>query len=558
MKRILSLLICLLACAAGAQKSADLALTPPMGWNSWNKFAGDVNEQIIRAMADAMATNGMKEAGYQYINIDDCWQGQRDEQGFIHPDPAKFPAGIKALADYVHSLGLKLGIYSDVGYQTCGGRIASRGHEFQDAQTYAQWGVDYLKYDWCNHDELKAEGAYTTMRDALHATGRPIVFSLCEWGNNQPWLWAGKVGHLWRTTTDIYPAFDGILDHTNWQQWSVLRILDAQKPLREAAGPGHWNDPDMLEVGNGMSENEDRAHFSLWCMLAAPLISGNDLAHMSPATLQILDNKEVIAVDQDALGIEAFPYSTNDSVEAWFKPLSGGDWAMCAVNRNPAARTFSFDWQSADVADKFSHREAGFATATYTLQNLWSGQAAGTTKTAWSAEIPGHDVLLLRLHNSDAAKAAGPKIIRIKAGVDAAFTDADGNVWGADHGFADGETVSREEDLAIANTRTPALYRTEHFGMTSFSLPLANGNYTVKLHFAETFEGITGPGQRVFSFDVAGNKFKDFDVYVKAGGPNRAYIESVPVTITDGQLLITFTPNVENPEINGIEIIPAS
>jgi len=316
--------LCLAGCAANAQKFAQLALTPPMGWNSWNKFACEVNEQIIRAAADAMVTNGMKDAGYQYINIDDCWQGARDAQGFIQADPAKFPSGIKALADYVHAKGLKLGIYSDVGYQTCGGH---------NALTYAQWGVDYLKYDWCNHDGLNAEGAYTTMRDALHAAGHPIVFSLCEWGDNKPWRWARDVGHLWRTTTDIFPAFDAVLDHTNWQQWGVLRILDAQKPLREAAGPGHWNDPDMLEVGNGMSVNEDRAHFSLWCLLAAPLLSGNDLAHMSPATLQILTNQPVIALDQDALGISAFPYATNNNVEVWFKPLTGGDWAMCALNR---------------------------------------------------------------------------------------------------------------------------------------------------------------------------------------------------------------------------------
>jgi alpha-galactosidase len=390
--------LCLAGCAANAQKFAQLALTPPMGWNSWNKFACEVNEQIIRAAADAMVTNGMKDAGYQYINIDDCWQGARDAQGFIQADPAKFPSGIKALADYVHAKGLKLGIYSDVGYQTCGGHIASRGHEFQDALTYAQWGVDYLKYDWCNHDGLNAEGAYTTMRDALHAAGHPIVFSLCEWGDNKPWRWARDVGHLWRTTTDIFPAFDAVLDHTNWQQWGVLRILDAQKPLREAAGPGHWNDPDMLEVGNGMSVNEDRAHFSLWCLLAAPLLSGNDLAHMSPATLQILTNQPVIALDQDALGISAFPYATNNNVEVWFKPLTGGDWAMCALNRDPAVKSFSFAWNKAAVSDAFAKRDANFATTTYALENLWTGQPAGTTQETLSAEIPGHDVLLLRLH----------------------------------------------------------------------------------------------------------------------------------------------------------------
>jgi alpha-galactosidase len=344
-----------------------------------------------------MATNGMKDAGYQYINIDDCWQGARDAQGFIQPDAGKFPSGIKALADYVHARGLKLGIYSDAGAKTCGGRPASRGHEYQDALTYAQWGVDYLKYDWCGCEDLKAQGAYATMRDALQAAGRPMVFSICEWGQNKPWLWASNTGHLWRTTTDIYPCFDCTMDHKTWQQWGVLRILDAQKPLREAAGPGHWNDPDMLEVGNGMSENEYRAHFSLWCMLTAPLISGNDLAHMTPAVLQTLNNKAVIAVDQDTLGIEGFPYSTNDSVEVWFKPLAGGDWAMCALNRSQTGKQFSFDWRNQNVADAFSKRNANFSTATYQLRNLWTEQPAGATQDVLSAEIPGHDVLMLRL-----------------------------------------------------------------------------------------------------------------------------------------------------------------
>jgi len=337
-----------------------------------------------------------------------------------------------------------------------------------------------------------------TMRDALHAAGRPIVFSLCEWGSNKPWEWAANVGHLWRTTTDIFPGFDTILDHTNWQQWGVLKIIDAQKPLRTAAGPGHWNDPDMLEVGNGMSVNEDRAHFSMWCLLAAPLICGNDLAHMSPETLQILDNRDVIAVDQDALGVEGFASATNGSVEVWFKPLAGGDWAMCALNRGKAAQTFSFDWKNENVRDAFSRREANFAGTIYTLQNLWTKQSTGTTKNTLVAEIPGHDVLMLRLKKPNAASA--PDIIRIKAGATEPYTDADGNIWQADHGFADGDVIQRDDSLPIANTKDPALYRSEHYGMTSFSLPLANGKYTIKLHFAETFEEISGPGQRVFSF----------------------------------------------------------
>jgi alpha-galactosidase len=397
MKQIFCILVCVACVSAHAQKFDQLDLTPQMGWNSWNKFQCDVNEELIRETADAMATNGMKDAGYQYINIDDCWQGQRDAQGFIQPDPTRFPSGMKALADYVHSKGLKFGIYSDAGAKTCGGRPASRGHEYQDAMTYAQWGVDYLKYDWCGCEDMKAQGAYTTMRDALHAAGRPIVFSICEWGDNKPWLWAKDVGNSWRTTTDITPCFDCTLDHKTWQQWGVLKILDAQKPLREYAGPGHWNDPDMLEVGNGMSVSEDRAHFSMWCMLAAPLISGNDLRSMSQETLDILANKEVIAVDQDALGVEAFVYSEKDGVEIWFKPLSNDGWAMCVLNRNKDAKTISFDWKNEKVTDSFSNRDAHFDTATYSLRNLWLKADAGDTGKILNAEVPGHDVLMLRL-----------------------------------------------------------------------------------------------------------------------------------------------------------------
>jgi alpha-galactosidase len=530
-----------------------------MGWNSWNKFAGNINEDLIRQTADAMATNGMKDAGYQYVNIDDCWHGQRDAQGFIQPDPQRFPSGIKALADYVHSKGLKLGIYSDCGAKTCAGRPGSRGHEYQDALTYAQWGVDYLKYDWCNADDLKAQGAYATMRDAIYAAGRPMIFSLCEWGENKPWLWASNVGHLWRTTGDITARFDGLIDHGSWHQSGVLQILDLQKPLRTYAGPGHWNDPDMLEVGNGLSENENRAHFSMWCILAAPLISGNDLRSVPPATLAILANKDVIAIDQDSLGVEGFVYSTNDNVETWFKPLAGGDWAMCVLNRSTTAKKISFDWKNENVSDSFSKRDANFSATVYAFQNLWTGET-GSTKEILSAEIPGHDVLLLRLKKSDSAAAnsiPSPKIIRIKAGVTEPFTDAEGNVWLPDQGFTEGQTEQRDDTLAIANTTDPALYRTEHWGMTAFSYPVPNGKYTVKLHFAETYDALNTAGSRVFSYNVAGHEFKDFDVFAKSGGMAHAYVETVPVEITNGKLDITFTANVENPEINGIEIIPA-
>ena len=397
MKKSICLIACALSLGAWAQKFPGLAMTPQMGWNSWNKFQGDINEDLIRQMAGAMATNGMKEAGYQYINIDDCWQGERGPRGFIHPNPQKFPSGMKALAEYVHSKGLKFGIYSDAGAKTCGGYAGSRGHEYQDALTYAHWGVDYLKYDWCGCGDLNAAGAYTTMRDALYAAGRPIVFSICEWGQNKPWLWAPATGNSWRTTTDITSCFDCVADYKTWHAWGVLQILDAQKPLREYAGPGHWNDPDMLEVGNGMGVNEDRAHFSMWCMLAAPLICGNDLRAMSSETLGILENKDVIAVDQDPLGIEGFAYSTNRNVEFWFKPLSGGQWAFCALNRGTTPRKISFDWKKEDVSDDFSKRDAHFDTTVYSLRNLWSEQSAGSTRRALEAEIPGHDVLMLRL-----------------------------------------------------------------------------------------------------------------------------------------------------------------
>ncbi len=398
MKRIIFLLlICLFSVSAHAQKFEQLAQTPPMGWNSWNKFGCNVNEQLIRETADAIVSSGMKDAGYTYVNIDDCWHGQRDARGFIQPDAKRFPSGIKALADYIHSKGLKLGIYSDAGWKTCGGYPGSRGHEYQDALTYAEWGVDYLKYDWCNTEALNAEGAYLTMRNALYAAGRPIVFSICEWGSNKPWDWAGKIGHLWRTTGDIYNCFDCIKDHGTWKQNGVVQILDMQKGLREHAGPGHWNDPDMLEVGNGMSTSEDRAHFSMWCMLAAPLIAGNDLRSMSAETKEILTNREVIAVNQDPLGIEAFQYSAKDGVEVWFKPLKDGDWAVAFLNRSTSARKISFDWKNELVSDSLSKREARFDTTTYALRDLWTRRDAGTTARTLSAEIPPHDILMLRL-----------------------------------------------------------------------------------------------------------------------------------------------------------------
>lgn len=384
-----------------AQKYENLAMTPPMGWNSWNKFAGNINEELIKGIADQMVATGLRDAGYIYLNLDDCWHGPRDENGFITCDQKRFPSGIKALADYVHSKGLKLGIYSDAGRKTCAGLPGSFGHEYQDAIQYARWDVDYLKYDWCNNENINYLGAYTLMRDALRSAGRPIVFSLCEWGSNQPWKWAKEVGHLWRTTGDIGCKFEKVpAKKGQWSSLSVLEIIDFEANLRDAAGPGHWNDPDMLEVGNGMTVNEDRAHFSMWCMLAAPLILGNDLRNMSVATEEIIKNAEVIAIDQDTLGIQALRVEQNDSVEVWLKPLANGDWAFCLLNRAKSERKIDIDWLKYVLKDELSGRSTNFDQTTYQIRNLWTKKKEGTTKKTKSVVIPSHDVILYRLQAS--------------------------------------------------------------------------------------------------------------------------------------------------------------
>ena len=379
-------------------KFDNLALTPPMGWNSWNKFACNVDEKLIREVADALVASGLKDAGYTYLNLDDCWHGERDAQGFIQPDAKRFPSGMKALADYLHSKGLKMGIYSDAGSQTCGGRPGSRGYEFQDAQQYAAWGVDYLKYDWCNTEGLKAEGAYKTITAALRKAGRPMVLSICEWGTDKPWEWGPSVGHLWRTTGDIYNCFDCVEDHGTWKSFGTMQIMDKQAGLRQYAGPSHWNDPDMLEVGNGMVANEDRAHFTMWCMMAAPLILGNDLRHMSPATKETLTNREVLALDQDPLGVQGFRYAAHDSLETWLKPLAGGRWAVAFLNRSRQPRPVRFDWQATPITDELTKAELNARRTTYRLRNPWVQKDAGTTKKPFVTTVPAHDVVVLVLN----------------------------------------------------------------------------------------------------------------------------------------------------------------
>jgi alpha-galactosidase len=381
-----------------AQKFENLALTPPMGWNSWNTFQTNIDEELVKQTADVMVSSGMKDAGYEYIVLDDGWMAmERDSAGNLIPDPKKFPHGMKALIDYVHSKGLKFGLYNCAGTKTCAGYPGTRGYEYQDAKFYASLGIDYLKFDWCSSDGLNAKESYTTMSNALKVAGRPIVFSLCEWGTNKPWLWAENVGQLWRTTGDISALFDGYFDHGSWKQSGVMPIVDLQKGLRKYAGPGHWNDPDMLEVGNGMSENEDRAHFSLWCMLAAPLIAGNDFRKMSDATKNILTNKEVIAVDQDKLGIEGFVYKIKDSVEMYVKPLTGNDWAICFLNRSGETKNINFEWQDEIINDTLFERTLDTKKVNYKLRDLWKQANVGDTKKPLKASIQSHNVLMLRL-----------------------------------------------------------------------------------------------------------------------------------------------------------------
>lgn len=403
-KRItpLIMILALLSISMMAQKFENLALTPPMGWNSWNNFGCEINEDLIRQVTDAMDESGMKDAGYEYIVIDDCWHGQRDSLGFIQCDLQRFPSGIKALIDYVHSKGLKFGIYSDAGNTTCAGRPGSRGHEYQDALTYASWGVDYLKYDWCDTEGLSGIGAYTTMSQALKNAGHPILFSLCDWGHNKPWEWAKEVGHMWRTTGDIYNCWDCAFDHGDWFSWGVLKILDMNQAynIREYAGPGNWNDPDMLEVGNGMSVNEDRGHFAIWTMLAAPLIAGNDIRNMSKETFEILTNDEAIAINQDKLGIQAFRYAKEGNLETWIKPLSNGNWAFCFLNRGDNPVKLDFKFKGRKIEDTFAQLNIDFDATTYNIRNVWTKMNLGTTKKAISTTIPGRDVLQIVLKHS--------------------------------------------------------------------------------------------------------------------------------------------------------------
>jgi alpha-galactosidase len=374
-----AVLACLVSALLGGStiaKEPPLAATPPMGWSSWNRFACNISEAIVRAQADAMIRSGMQAVGYRYVNIDDCWQGRRDSKGYIHSN-SKFP-DIKGLADYLHGKGLKLGLYSTPGPKTCEHNEGSYGHEEQDAQTYASWGVDYLKYDYCSTGAVYTQDqlpmAYGKMHDALMRAGRPIVFSIHARG--KVWEWGPVIGaNLWRTTDDI---------QDNYNRMALIGF--GQAGLATFAGPGHWNDPDMLEIGNGGMTNEEyRMHMSLWCLLAAPLIAGNDLTRMTPRTRSILTNPEVIAVDQDPAGIQGHRVSEVGPLEVWMKPLGGGSKAIGLFNKEQGTLPVTMRFRDIGLG------EAGC------VRDLWSRKDLGRFETKFTARVPQRGVVMIRV-----------------------------------------------------------------------------------------------------------------------------------------------------------------
>jgi alpha-galactosidase len=368
--------------ATAAQQVALAAppanIVPPMGWNDWNHFHCGVNEAVVEQTASAFVSSGLKAAGYQYVNIDDCWLSRsRDASGHLQPDPAKFPHGISGVATFVHSLGLKLGLYEDAGTMTCAKFPGSLGHEATDAATFASWGVDYLKYDNCNNTGIPARTRYQAMASALKAQQRTIVYSICDWGRESPWVFGPQVGgNLWRTTGDI---------SDNWTR--MLGILHAQVPLATFSHPGAWNDPDMLEVGNGhMTATEYRTHFSMWALLNAPLLIGSDVRSMPAATSAILMNRDVIAVDQDWGGEQGHRISASGSREVWVKRMSDGSAAVALLNTGTGTATVRTTASAVGLPGK----------ASYTARDLWS-KASRTTGATISASVPSHGTVLLRV-----------------------------------------------------------------------------------------------------------------------------------------------------------------
>jgi alpha-galactosidase len=365
-----------------------------MGWNSWNYFACNINEEVIKKTADILVDSGLAALGYNYVNIDDCWQTERDDNGKIVPDPVAFPSGMKALADYVHSKGLKFGLYSDAGHQTCAGRPGSHGYEDNDAQSYAEWGVDYLKYDNCFNDGTSPKVRYPKMRDALLKSGRDIFFSMCEWGVEDPAKWATPVGNSWRTTQDI---------SDNWD--SFLEILDLQYGLEKYSGPGGWNDPDMLEVGNGgMTDREYEAHFSLWALLKAPLLIGCDLTNMSEATRRLLGNTELIAINQDPLGKQGRRIQRNERPTGYIEVYAGEvvDGIVIVLFN----RTKRIEQISANFRDAGWKLEGGF------VKDLISKHDYGYVVNSFTIDVKPHGAIVLKLTECKECHRASVKFLQ--------------------------------------------------------------------------------------------------------------------------------------------------
>jgi len=349
--------------ASASAINNGLSLTPAMGWNSWNYFECQVNETIVREIADAFISTGLSKHGYQYVNIDDCWGAPRDSEGRMQFDTTAWPSGPFALTEYIHSLGLKAGIYSDAGLTTCVGKPGSLHHEVYDALSFAAWGFDYLKYDNCDNQGIKSQDRYQPMSDALNATGRPMVFSVCDWQDKAA-TWAPAMGNSWRTWDDIRPSFD-----------IVMRNLMVNDEWWQVAAPGQFNDPDMIEVGNGMSYDEDVSHFSLWCLVKSPLILGNDLRNMTKQTLEIVTNDELIAINQDPLGVQGHRVKQNGDLDVWAGPLSDGTIAVVLLNRGNTTADITVDWT--DIGLEPSTKA--------TVRDLWQHKTLGQFSGNWTA-----------------------------------------------------------------------------------------------------------------------------------------------------------------------------
>jgi len=473
-----------------------IARTPPMGWNSWNAFKCNYTATDIEAMADALVSSGMQAAGYEYLNIDDCWADHRAADGTIVA-ASNFPNGIKPVVDYIHSKGLKAGLYTTVGDGTCVGRPGSRGHTSQDANTYASWGVDYAKIDWCGVQGDPATN-WRDWRDALKATGRPIVFSICTAGRFDPWNWAYATGNLWRTTDDINP---------NWS-W-ILQILDQNEPLASLARPGAWNDPDMLEVGNGIntwdiqSDAQNKTHFSLWAMMAAPLIAGNDLRKMTPAVKAVLTNPEVIAVDQDPLGYQGHRVRHAADVELWVKPLSGsGERAVALFNRGTAAESITIDWA-----------ELGLSPGTAMVRDLWAQKDLGTLAN-FSTEIQPQATTLLKITGKPPAFPSGHAYL---SDLTPSYAS---NYWGPiERDQSNGEQAANDgKPLSIAKTPFAKGLGVHAGSLVRYALGARCSSFSVQVGVDDD---VTGAGSVRFIVSADGAPLADSGVMKSGDAPKK-------------------------------------